>query len=234
MDRLTSHHFANLYAAAQPQTEIVSIETGINLDSVSIHLGQRFLISLSATILPGEVLTVMGPSGSGKSTLLAFIGGFLDPAFAARGKVFIDGVDVTHMPANLRHAGILFQDPLLFPHMSVGGNLLFAIPAEVKGRPARVALALAALEDMGLSGCFDHDPATLSGGQKARVALARTLLSQPKALLLDEPFSRLDAALRTQMRELVFSHAKAQMLPVVLVTHDCEDASAAGGQLIEI
>ena len=206
----------------------------IILNNISIHLGQRQLITLSATIPQGDVLTVMGPSGSGKSTLLAFIGGFLDPAFVATGQVFIDGVDVTHTPANLRHAGILFQDPLLFPHMSVGGNLLFAIPAEVKGKAARVALANAALEDMELGGCFDHDPATLSGGQKARVALARTLLSRPKALLLDEPFSRLDAALRAQMRTLVFSHAKAQKLPVVLVTHDREDASAAGGQLIEI
>ncbi len=207
---------------------------GLALDSVSIHLRARHLLSITATIPPGDVLTVMGPSGSGKSTLLAFIGGFLDPAFVASGLVFIDGIDVTGVPANLRHAGILFQDPLLFPHMSVGGNLLFAIPQDVKGRPARVALAKTALDDMGLAGCFDHDPATLSGGQKARVALARTLLSQPKALLLDEPFSRLDAALRAQMRELVFSHAKAQMLPVVLVTHDGEDASAAGGQLIEI
>ena len=206
----------------------------IILNNISIHLGQRQLITLSATIPQGDVLTVMGPSGSGKSTLLAFIGGFLDPAFVATGLVFIDGVDVTHTPANLRHAGILFQDPLLFPHMSVGGNLLFAIPAEVKGKAARVGLANAALEDMELGGCFDHDPATLSGGQKARVALARTLLSRPKALLLDEPFSRLDAALRAQMRTLVFSHAKAQKLPVVLVTHDREDASAAGGQLIEI
>ncbi len=207
---------------------------GLALDEVSIRLRQRHLLSITATVSPGDVLTVMGPSGSGKSTLLAFIGGFLDPAFVASGRIFIDAIDVTHTPANLRHAGILFQDPLLFPHMSVGNNLLFAIPAEVKDRPARIALAMAALEDMDLVGCFNHDPATLSGGQKARVALARTLISQPKALLLDEPFSRLDAALRSQMRELVFSHAKAQMLPVVLVTHDAEDASAAGGQLIEI
>jgi putative thiamine transport system ATP-binding protein len=216
------------------ETNVGMAETGLALESVSIRLRARELLSLSATIAPGDVLTVMGPSGSGKSTLLAFIGGFLDPVFKATGRVFIDGIDVTAMPANQRHAGILFQDPLLFPHMSMGENLLFAIPEHVKGKAARVSLARAALEDMELAGCFHHDPATLSGGQKARVALARTLISQPKALLLDEPFSRLDAALRAQMRELVFTHAKAQMLPVVLVTHDGEDASAAGGQLIEI
>jgi putative thiamine transport system ATP-binding protein len=215
-------------------SSVSTVTSGLTLAGVSVALRARTLISISATIAPGDVLTVMGPSGSGKSTLLAFIGGFLDPVFKATGRIFIDGIDVTAMPANQRHAGILFQDPLLFPHMSVGENLLFAIPEHVKGKAARNAQALAALEDMELAGCFHHDPATLSGGQKARVALARTLVSQPKALLLDEPFSRLDAALRSQMRELVFSHAKAQMLPVVLVTHDAEDASAAGGQLIEI
>ncbi len=197
-------------------------------------LGARTLLSVDATIKAGEVLSVMGPSGSGKSTLLAFIGGFLDPHFKAVGKVFIRGVDVTGMEPSARHAGILFQDPLLFPHMSVGGNLLFAIPADVKDKAARIAKAKTALEEMDLAGCFDHDPARLSGGQKARVALARTLISQPHALLLDEPFSRLDAALRAQMRELVFARAKERMLPVVLVTHDPEDAEAAGGQLIKI
>ncbi len=208
--------------------------SGLALVGVSIALRARNLLSITAAVAPGDVLTVMGPSGSGKSTLLAFIGGFLDPVFKVSGHVLIDGVDVTAMPANQRHAGILFQDPLLFPHMSVGENLLFAIPEHVKGKAERNTQAMAALDDMELGGCFNHDPATLSGGQKARVALARTLISQPKALLLDEPFSRLDAALRAQMRELVFSHAKAQLLPVVLVTHDVEDASAAGGQLIEI
>ena len=211
-----------------------TIGSGLALEGVSISLRARNLLSITAAVEPGDVLTVMGPSGSGKSTLLAFIGGFLDPVFKASGRVFIDGIDVTAMPANQRHAGILFQDPLLFPHMSVGENLLFALPETLKGRAERNAQAMAALEDMELAGCFHHDPATLSGGQKARVALARTLISQPKALLLDEPFSRLDAALRSQMRELVFSHAKAKLLPVVLVTHDAEDASAAGGQLIEI
>ena len=215
-------------------SNVNTIGSGLALEGVSISLRARNLLSITAAVEPGDVLTVMGPSGSGKSTLLAFIGGFLDPVFKASGRVFIDGIDVTAMPANQRHAGILFQDPLLFPHMSVGENLLFALPETLKGRAERNAQAMVALEDMELAGCFHHDPATLSGGQKARVALARTLISQPKALLLDEPFSRLDAALRSQMRELVFSHAKAKLLPVVLVTHDAEDASAAGGQLIEI
>jgi len=87
---------------------------------------------------------------------------------------------------------------------------------------------------VGLSGFADRDPATLSGGQKARVALMRMLLSEPCALLLDEPFSRLDAALRAQVRELVFARAKARALPVILVTHDAEDAAAAGGEIVTL
>jgi putative thiamine transport system ATP-binding protein len=209
-------------------------DLSMKLEQVTIKLGARTLLSIDAHINAGKVLTVMGPSGSGKSTLLAFIGGFLDPHFTAVGDVFIRGNNVTRIEASQRHAGILFQDPLLFPHLSVGGNLLFAIPSNIKDKATRVLNAKTILEEMELGGCFDHDPARLSGGQKARVALARTLLSQPHALLLDEPFSRLDAALRAQMRDLVFAHAKQRMLPVVLVTHDPEDAHAAGGQLIEI
>ncbi len=209
-------------------------DLSMKLEQVTIRLGPRNLLSIDAQIEAGEVLTVMGPSGSGKSTLLAYIGGFLDPHFTANGSVFIRGNNVTKIEPSQRHAGILFQDPLLFPHLSVGGNLLFAIPSDVKDKAVRVQSAKTILEEMELGGCFDHDPARLSGGQKARVALARTLLSQPHALLLDEPFSRLDAALRAQMRDLVFAHAKRRMLPVVLVTHDPEDAHAAGGQLIEI
>jgi putative thiamine transport system ATP-binding protein len=217
-----------------PMKQLDSQHLSMKLEQVSIKLGPRLLLTVDASIGAGEVLTVMGPSGSGKSTLLAFIGGFLDPHFVAVGQVFIRGKNVTRLQASQRHAGILFQDPLLFPHLSVGGNLLFAIPSAIKDKAKRLNLAKTALEEMELGGCFDHDPARLSGGQKARVALARTLLSQPHALLLDEPFSRLDATLRAQMRDLVFAHAKQRMLPVVLVTHDPEDARAAAGQLIEI
>lgn len=210
------------------------MESGLFLDEVSIALGARLLLTLTHRVEPGEVLTVMGPSGSGKSTLLAYIGGFLDPAFSARGRVFADAVELTALPAEDRHAGILFQDPLLFPHMSVAGNLVFAIPAAVRGRSARRALAGRALEGVGMEGMGERDPDTLSGGQKARVALARVLLSAPRTLLLDEPFSKLDADLRQQMRELVFDKARASGLPVLLVTHDEADAAAAGGPVIRI
>jgi putative thiamine transport system ATP-binding protein len=204
------------------------------LDHVEIRLAGTLLLSLSSTVAPGSVLTVMGPSGSGKSTLLAYIGGFMDRAFKASGTVWAGGVELTALPAEDRHAGILFQDPLLFPHMSVGANLAFAIPASVRGRAARAALAGQALDGVSLGGMEKRDPDTLSGGEKARVALARVLLSSPRMLLLDEPFSKLDAGLRDQMRALVFAKARDNGLPVLLVTHDEADAQAAGGDVVRI
>ena len=210
------------------------VQEGLDLDGVTIDLADRRLIAITHRVGPGDVLTVMGPSGSGKSTLLAYIGGFLDPAFAARGRVAIDGEDITGQPAEDRHVGILFQDPLLFPHMSVEQNLLFAIPADIGPMARRREVAAAALAGVDLAGMGQRDPATLSGGQKARVALARVLLSSPRALLLDEPFSKLDTGLRQQMRELVFDKARTGGLPVLLVTHDEADASAAGGHVVRI
>jgi putative thiamine transport system ATP-binding protein len=207
---------------------------GLALDNVKVALNGTALLSISAAVPRGEVLTVMGPSGSGKSSLLSYIVGFLDPVFSASGGVLVDGVDLVSLPPEQRHAGILFQDPLLFPHMSAGGNLAFALAPRYVGKMVRRARCEEALENIGLGGFFDRDPATLSGGQKARVALARVLLSEPRMLLLDEPFSKLDHDLKAQMRELVFSKARARGLPVILVTHDPSDAEAAGGQLIKI
>ncbi|MEC9344416.1 MAG: ATP-binding cassette domain-containing protein [Pseudomonadota bacterium] len=207
--------------------------SGLELDDVAIRLAGRRLIALSATIAPGEVLTVMGRSGSGKSTLLAFVAGFLDPVFEASGRVRLDGRDITALPADQRRTGLLFQDAHLFPHMSVGQNLLFAIRAGRAKGAGRRQLAEAALDEAGLSGFFDRDPATLSGGQKARAALMRVLLAEPRALLLDEPFSGLDAGRRAQIRDFVFAEARQRSLPVLLVTHDAADAQAAAGPVVE-
>jgi len=209
-------------------------ESGLILDKLTILRGDAPLVSLDLQIAPGEVVTVMGPSGVGKSTLLAAITGTLAPDFALRGGIRLDGQDLTALPPEARHVGILFQDDLLFPHLSVGANLAFGLNARVKGRAARRARVEEALAEIGLGGFAERDPATLSGGQKARVALMRMLLSEPHALLLDEPFSRLDAALRGQIRELVFSRARALGLPTLLVTHDAADAEAAGGRVIEL
>ena len=203
---------------------------GLVLSEVTIALDARLLVDrLSLVTAHGSVTTLMGPSGSGKSTLLAYVCGTLDPAFTASGSVTIDGDPIDRLPPERRRVGILFQDDLLFPHPSVGGNLAFGLSAALRGREERRARVAQALEEIDLAGFADRDPATLSGGQRARVALARALLSEPRVLLLDEPFSKLDAALKRRFRRFVFDHATARGLPVLLVTHDPEDAEASGG-----
>ena len=206
--------------------------TGFQIDGFSLHLGPTEIARLSTTVAPGEVLTIMGPSGTGKSTLLAALIGALPPGFRSTGTLTLNARDITALPTEARRIGILFQDPLLFPHLSVGGNLAFALPATLRPATARQARIDAALTEVGLENFGPRDPATLSGGQRARVALQRMLLAGPEALLLDEPFSGLDQALRRQIRTLVFTTAQARGLPVILVTHDPEDAQAAGGRIV--
>jgi len=209
------------------------MDKGLSLRHVTISKDGAPLLSVHHDVAPGEVLTIMGPSGVGKSTLLAFITGTLSPDFEAEGEVWLDGHDVTHAAPHQRRVGILFQDDLLFPHLSVGANLAFGLQSggSTASRKTKVEEALA---EVGLSGFADRDPATLSGGQKARIALMRMLLSEPCGLLLDEPFSRLDAERRAQVRDMVFDRARARELPVLMVTHDAEDARAAGGAVMTL
>lgn len=206
---------------------------GLRIEGATLAQGGRRLLSLDAHVAPGDVLTLMGPSGSGKSTLLSWLMGDVPTAFRAEGRAILDGRDLTGLPPEARRIGILYQDPLLFPHLDVAANLAFGLPrgGTRTGRRAQVA---AALEEIGLAGFGPRDPATLSGGQAARVALMRVLLSGPRALLLDEPFSKLDAGLRDRMRRLVFDRARAAAIPVVLVTHDEADAVAAGGRVTRL
>jgi putative thiamine transport system ATP-binding protein len=205
------------------------------LTDVRIAVGNRVLVDrLSLTVEPGEAATIMGPSGSGKSTLLAYIGGWLDPAFTASGEVRLGDESLSGLPSERRRIGVLFQDALLFPHLSVGENLAFALPRTVRGRAERRRAIEAALEAAELAAYADRDPATLSGGQKARVALFRTLLSEPRALLLDEPFNGLDAQMKDRVREFVFRHVRKSGLPTLLVTHDSEDARAADGPVVRL
>ena len=196
--------------------------------------GARLFEELNAAIPAGEVVTIMGPSGCGKSSLLAFICGTLAPIFSAAGEARLDGDTLDGLPPEQRHVGILFQDDLLFPHMSVGENLSFGLPPSVTSRAERRARVEAALAEAGMAGMAERDPDTLSGGQRGRVAVMRTLLSQPRALLLDEPFSKLDVDLRERFRTFVFAHARDNRIPTLLVTHDPSDAAAAAGPVIEL
>ncbi|MFC7705924.1 ATP-binding cassette domain-containing protein [Plastorhodobacter daqingensis] len=206
---------------------------GLVLQGLTIRRDGVPLVDLDLCVGRGEIATIMGPSGSGKSTLLAAIIGDLAPPFVMTGRIELNGRDLSGLSTQRRRVGILFQDDVLFPHLSVAGNLAFALPATVRGRAARRRQVEEALESAGLVGLGGRDPATLSGGQRARVALMRTLLAEPEALLLDEPFSRLDAARRAQIRSFVFERAREWALPVLLVTHDAEDAAAAGGPILD-
>jgi putative thiamine transport system ATP-binding protein len=216
-------------AAPRPADSLV-------LAGVIVRLGARVLVDhLDAQVAPGEVLAVMGPSGSGKSSLLHWMIGALGAPFAATGQLRIGTEDLTLLPTERRRIGLMFQDDLLFPHMSVARNLLFALPAgEGGGSPTgRRAIVEAALAEAGLAGLGDRLPASLSGGQRARVALWRALLARPRALLLDEPFSRLDQALRAQVRDTVWATLRARGVPAVIVTHDPADVPP-GAQVVQL
>ena len=194
--------------------------------NVSLRLPEsRLLTNVNFTVDKGDIVTLMGPSGCGKSTLFSWMIGALAEQFSCTGELWLNEQRIDMLPTAQRHIGILFQDVLLFDQFSVGQNLLLALPATLKGNARRNAVN-DALERSGLEGAFHQDPATLSGGQRARVALLRALLAQPKALLLDEPFSRLDVALRDNFRQWVFSEVRELALPVVQVTHDLQDVPA--------
>lgn len=195
---------------------------------------QPLFPALGLEAAPGRVATVMGASGIGKSSLLDLVGGHLPRGFKTGGSVTLDGTDLLALPAERRRVGMLFQDAHLFPHLSVGDNLAFGLTPELRGRAARRGAVADALERAGLADFADRDPATLSGGQRTRVALMRALLARPRALLLDEPFSRLDAALRDEIRSFVFDHIRREAIPALLVTHDAADAHAAGGPVVTL
>lgn len=200
------------------------------LKQVELFRHETRLLSLDIEIPAGEILTVMGASGVGKSTLLNWVVGQLEPPFNVTGNVFLGGTNITAIPTHDRHVGILYQDSLLFEHLTVGQNIMFGMPKGIN----RCERAIALLKDVGLEGTEKRSVQTLSGGQQARVALLRVIASMPKAILLDEPFSKLDTELRESTRQWVFDQIKEHKLPAILVTHDPDDAKAANGQLIEI
>jgi putative thiamine transport system ATP-binding protein len=202
------------------------------LENISLTIGDVLLIkSFTLSIEAGEIVTLMGPSGCGKSSLLAYIAGDLTTPMHGAGQVTLDGVSLVGLPPERRRVGRLFQDDLLFPHLTVAENLLFGI---ARGNSAeRQSLVSDALASAQLEGLENRAPDTLSNGQKARVALFRALMAKPQAMLLDEPFSKLDAELRHSIRNYVFAHLRERNIPTLLVTHDREDAPA-GGRIFRI
>jgi thiamine transport system ATP-binding protein len=196
---------------------------GLALHGLTVAFGDRTVLDgLDLVVGRGERVAVLGPSGCGKSTLLRTIAGLQAPV---DGLVMLDGDDVTHRPAEHRGIGLLFQRPVLYPHRDVAGNLALGLPRGVKGDERRTRIA-SALVEVGLEGFEARAVTTLSGGEGQRVALARALLAEPRALLLDEPFSALDGTLRRRLVENVAAVLQQRGLPAVHVTHDPDEAEA--------
>lgn len=210
--------------------------SSLQIKNLQLYRQGKLLLRLNAEVIGGEILTIMGPSGSGKSSLLNWITGTLSSDFSATGEVWLHGQNVSHLPTHLRQIGVLYQDALLFSHLSVAGNIAFAMPKgdSSNSKKQRLEKIEHALEQVGLAGTAKRHPDNLSGGQQARVALLRTLLSEPKAILLDEPFSKLDTQLRMETRQLVFEQIRDHKLPAIMVTHDHSDAKAAEGQVVHL
>jgi len=185
---------------------------------------------INITIHSGEIVALMGKSGCGKSTLLSAIAGHLSPDFHLQGQVTLNSQSLLNCPAHTRQVGMLFQDDLLFPQLNIWQNIAFGLDAKVKGKQ-RKQKAMAVLEELDLLEHSEKRPDQLSGGQRARISLMRTLLANPKALLLDEPFSKLDPELRKTFRHFVFQHIHEAQIPTLMVTHDPLDIPDASIQL---
>jgi thiamine transport system ATP-binding protein len=181
------------------------------------------------TLAAGSRTAVIGPSGAGKSTLLGAIAGFIAPS---AGRILWDGSEITRTSPGARPLSILFQDQNLFPHLSVAQNIGLGISPALRLSRADHTRIEAALERTGLAGLGARKPAALSGGQQSRVALARALLRAKPLLLLDEPFSALGPALKSEMLSLVAEIAQEQGTTLLMVSHDPDDARALCPQTV--
>jgi len=195
--------------------------------------GPEVVSEVSLEVAPGEILALVGPSGCGKTTLLRLIAGFERPDF---GRIDVAGETLasegtgrsTHVPPQRRRIGIVFQDFALFPHLTVLGNVMFGL---LGTRPERQARALETLKMLSMDDFASRRPHTLSGGQQQRVALARTMATGPRFVLLDEPFSNLDPALREAARQDVKELLHRSQTAAILVTHDRDEALSFGDRV---
>ena len=212
----------------------------LKIENLSVGYDTGVVLSgLSLSVEEGEFLSLLGPSGCGKTTLMKSIAGILP---VERGRVLLDGVDITKLPIHKRGTVIVFQDMRLFPHKSVAENVAFPLKMQGVPRDQRLARAEELLQKVRMAGYGNRKPGELSGGQQQRVALARALAAEPKLLLLDEPFSALDENLREDMRSLVLELQREFNMTVILVTHDREEALSMsdrvalmfGGQIVQI
>jgi iron(III) transport system ATP-binding protein len=216
-------------APTDPAVTLASASAAVRTAGVTKRFdGEAVLRGVDLAVEPGTILSLLGPSGCGKTTLLRVIAGLEVPD---AGTVTIGGATVAgasaFVPPERRRVGMVFQDWALFPHLSVGRNVGFGL-RRAERRSGRVEEAL---ELVDLAGFADRDPMTLSGGQRQRVALARALVTRPAVLLLDEPFSNLDAGLRTSVRGEVQRLLAGLGVTTVVVTHDQEEAFVVGDRV---
>jgi ABC-type Fe3+/spermidine/putrescine transport system ATPase subunit len=205
----------------KPNETVVRLSE-VRLEKVGKRYGDTWAVrDVSLSIRPGEFYTLLGPSGCGKTTLLRMLAGFAAPD---EGRIFVDDELIDPVPPWKRNLGMVFQQYALWPHMSVFENVAFGLRERgVKGAALQTKVK-AALAQVGLDGFEERRPSQLAGGQQQRVALARTLIVQPRLLLLDEPLSNLDAQLRSQMRlELARLHRDVG-ITTLYVTHDQAEA----------
>lgn len=200
--------------------------------AVARRVGE-FQLDVAFTVESG-MCVLFGPSGAGKSLTLALIAGLVRPdtgRITINGRVVTDCADRVHVSTQQRRVGMVFQDGLLLPHRTVLDNVALAV-RQSSGRTARRAIALSWLERVGADELAHRRPSSLSGGQRQRVALARGLSGDPALVLLDEPLSALDAAVRLELRGLIRDVIISSGVPAVLVTHDAEEAEALGDVII--
>ena len=202
----------------------------VSLVDVTLAYGDTVAVpNLNLNVREGELIALLGPSGCGKTTSMRAIAGLLAPA---SGRILIDGIDVTRIQANKRGIGLVFQSYALFPHLSAFENVAFGLrlqklsDAQVRERTA------AGMATVGLTGFETRKPAEMSGGQQQRLALARSLVMEPKVLLLDEPLSNLDARLRLEMRNELQRVQKDTGITMVFVTHDQSEALALADRIV--
>lgn len=205
---------------------------GLELRNITAgYQGEVFLKNLNLAVERHEIVALLGPSGSGKSTILRIIAGLEEPV---SGKVFRNGEDITDLPPHKRRVGLMFQDGQLFTNMNVAENIGYGPRMQKKSKKDRQALVKELLHTVEMEGFEARSVTTLSGGQAQRVALARSLAGRPEILLLDEPLTALDTALREQLALDLRSILKATETTAILVTHDEQEARKVADRLFRI